>query len=361
MREIISRQRVTTILTHLLCIIILIILPEFLSSLANPGRPLKLWMYAKTFIYIGVFYINYYWIIERSLYKPRGFIRLIACNILVIAISLGIIYAIWRFRDVFGAAQHLHRRPPMPPNEGIYLAKSIGMLSRDLVMLILVIGFATALRLSDKWLTLERRRKDLINAQHEEELKNLKSQLNPHFLFNTLNSIYALIAISPDKAQSAVHELSRLLRYVLYDTSTTVPLNREINFIDNYINLMKLRLNPDIRLHVNLTSDSDDSRQIAPLLFITLIENVFKHGIHTPETPIEISVTTTDNEIRCQTSNGYIDDEKSPSDGGGIGLSNLQRRLDLIYGDNARLDVDTSPDGHRFTVTLTISTSSSKD
>lgn len=360
MREIISRQRVTTILTHLLCIIILIILPEFLSNLANPGRPLKMWMYAKTFIYIGVFYINYYWIIERSLYKPRGFIRLIAYNILVIAISLGIIYAIWRFRDVLGA-QPPHRRPPMPPNEGIYLAKSIGMLSRDLVMLILVIGFATALRLSDKWLTLERRRKDLINAQHEEELKNLKSQLNPHFLFNTLNSIYALIAISPDKAQSAVHELSRLLRYVLYDTSTTVPLNREINFIDNYISLMKLRLNPDIRLLVNLASDSDDSRQIAPLLFITLIENVFKHGIHTPETPIEISVTTTDNEISCQTSNGYIDDEKSSSEGGGIGLTNLRRRLDLIYGDNARLDVETSPDDHRFTVTLTISNQSTKD
>ena len=155
------------------------------------------------------------------------------------------------------------------------------MLSRDVVMLILVIGFATALRLGDKWLKLDRRRQDLVNMQREEELKNLKSQLNPHFLFNTLNSIYALIAISPTKAQEAVHELSRLLRYVLYDTSATVSLKQELAFIDNYVSLMKLRLSSAIRLNVTLDAGNNETLRVAPLLFITLIETFQTRDTHT--------------------------------------------------------------------------------
>ena len=166
-------------------------------------------------------------------------------NFLLIIVALGLIYLIWRFKGHLGGRTPLRNHPS--PTESMYFAKSIGMLSRDVVMLILVIGFATALRLGDKWLKLDRRRQDLVNMQREEELKNLKSQLNPHFLFNTLNSIYALIAISPTKAQEAVHELSRLLRYVLYDTSATVSLKQELAFIDNYVSLMKLRLSSAIK------------------------------------------------------------------------------------------------------------------
>lgn len=361
MREVLTRQRVNTFLTHLLCIIILFILPEIITSLANPGRPIKLWMYTKTIVFLGAFYANYYWIIERSLDKPRRFIRFIGYNLILIVISLGLIYLIWRFKGHLGGKVPL--RHHASPTEWMYLAKAAGMLSRDIVMLILVIGFATALRLGDKWIQLDRRRQDMLNSQREEELKNLKSQLNPHFLFNTLNSIYALIAISPQKAQSAVHELSRLLRYVLYDTSATVSLKQELNFIDTYISLMKLRLSPAIRLDVRLHGGTDDNIRVAPLIFITLIENVFKHGIHNPSVPLEISVTATDGIIRCTTSNGLPPEETvtqtepRPCEGG-IGLTNLHRRLDLIYGNDADLKVDTS-DGN-YNVSLTINTNSSK-
>ena len=357
MREILTRQRVTTFFTHLLCIIILFVLPELLTSLANPGRPLKLWMYTKTFVFIGVFYANYYGIIERSLDKPRHFLRFFAYNFILILVSLGLIYLIWRFKGHLGGRTPL--RNQVAPTEWMYLAKAAGMLSRDLVMLILVIGFATALRLGDMWIKLDRRRQDLLNTQREEELKNLKSQLNPHFLFNTLNSIYALIAISPDKAQAAVHELSRLLRYVLYDTSATVSLGQEIAFIDNYINLMKLRLNPAIRLNVTLDGGNDENIRIAPLLFITQIENVFKHGIHTPDIPLDISITAHGGQIICRTSNGLSPSDQQPvtpeNPDGGIGLANLRRRLDLIYGNEA--DLNVSSDNDHYTVTLTINTS----
>lgn len=352
MKEILTRQRITTFLTHFLCIVILFILPEILSSLANPGRPIKMWMYTKTFVFIGVFYINYYCIIERSFDKPKRFLRFFGSNLLLIIVALGLIYLIWRFKG------HLGGRTPLrnhhSPTESMYFAKSVGMLSRDLVMLILVIGFAAALRVGDKWLKLDRRRQDLLNMQREEELKNLKNQLNPHFLFNTLNSIYALIAISPVKAQEAVHELSRLLRYVLYDTSATVTLRQELAFIDNYVNLMKLRLSSAIKLNVNLDAGNNENLRIAPLLFITLIENVFKHGIHTPEIPLEISVIAHGDTIECRTSNGHQPTgshttlpalpsaDNDDSNSGGIGLSNLRRRLDLIYGRNAQLDIVTS-------------------
>lgn len=358
MKEIFTRQRITTFLTHLLCIIILFILPEILTSLANPGRPIKLWMYTKTFVFIGVFYVNYYWIIERSLDKPRHFLRFFAYNLFLILISLGLIYLIWRFKGHLGGRSPL--RNHVAPTEWMYFAKAIGMLSRDLVMLILVIGFATALRLGDKWIKLDRRRQDLLNSQREEELKNLKSQLNPHFLFNTLNSIYALIAISPDKAQAAVHELSRLLRYVLYETSATVSLTQELAFIDNYISLMRLRLNPAVKLNLTLDTGNDDNIRIAPLLFITLIENVFKHGIHTPDIPLDISITARNGIITCHTSNGFLPENKSDmnvtAQDGGIGLNNLMRRLHLIYGKKASLKV--SADNDIYTVTLTIDTSS---
>lgn len=365
MREIINRQRATTFLTHLLCISILFILPEVLASISNPGRPFKPWMYTKTLIFIGVFYLNYYWIIEKSLAGTKRFLRFTAYNLVVIVVSLALFYLIWRFRAFFGGKPPL--RHYQSPTEWMFLAKSVGMLSRDLVMLILVIGFATALRLGDEWIKLDRRRRDLLSSQRDEELKNLKSQLNPHFLFNTLNSIYALIAISPDKAQGAVHELSRLLRYVLYDTSATVSFRQELGFIDNYINLMRLRLNPNLRLNVTLDAGPDsDNLRIAPLLFITLIENVFKHGLYTPEIPLEINISARDGQICCTTSNGRLPDtpdssstHPSRTSDGGIGMMNLRRRLDLIYGKNATLDVATTPDTYKVTLLINASTTKS--
>lgn len=346
MSEILTRQRITTFLTHLLCITILFILPEVLTTLSSPTHPLRPWVYGKAFVFIAVFYLNYYWIIEKSLDKPHRVVRFVVSNMLLIIVAMILIYLIWRFKEFLGGkapkTKHLHL------SEGVYIARWVSIMSRDLVMVILVIGLATALRLGDKWLMLDRKQKDLISAQHEEELKNLKSQLNPHFLFNTLNSIYALIAISPEKAQEAVHELSRLLRFVLYDSPASVSIKHEFDFITNYISLMRLRLNSSIRLDIKLELDKDSGQdmRVAPLLFITLIENVFKHGIHTPDIPLTIHVRAAGNRIECHTSNGYIPSDKGQSHGlkpsGGIGMVNLRRRLYLIYGHDAELKVTTS-------------------
>lgn len=359
MSEIVTRQRITTFFTHLLCITILFILPEVLTTLSFPARPLRLWVYTKAFIYIGVFYLNYYWIIEKSLDKHHRVVRFVLYNLVVILLAMTAIYLIWRFKGHLGGKPH---KIQQCSSEGIYIARWVGVMSRDLVMVILVIGLATAMRLGDKWLLLDRKQKDLISAQREEELKNLKSQLNPHFLFNTLNSIYALIAISPEKAQGAVHELSRLLRFVLYDSPTSVTLRQEFDFIRNYISLMRLRLNPSIRLNVRLDANGCDDMAIAPLLFITLIENVFKHGIHTPETPMTIDISVSDGQVHCFTSNGYqptdrsngVRRHQSAADNrqGGIGLANLRRRLQLIYGQEATLKVSVTDNLYETALTI---------
>ena len=113
----------------------------------------------------------------------------------------------------------------------------------------------------------------------EAELQNLKSQLNPHFLFNTLNNIYSLIAFSPEKAQEAVHDLSRLLRYVLYESSQPfVSLEKDFDFLRNYVELMRIRLPKHVELKTNIVASSPGTL-IAPLLFISLVENAFKHGV----------------------------------------------------------------------------------
>ena len=109
-------------------------------------------------------------------------------------------------------------------------------------MLTLTLALAVALRLSVKWKDLQQQRRELISNQRAVELDNLKSQLNPHFLFNTLNTIYVLIAVAPDKAQGAVHRLSGLLRYMLYEDTANVMLSQEADFIENYVSLMRLRL-----------------------------------------------------------------------------------------------------------------------
>lgn len=171
-------------------------------------------------------------------------------------------------------------------------------------------------------------------AKTEAELKNLKNQLNPHFLLNTLNNIYALIAFNCDKAQEAVQELSKLLRHVLYDNQQTfVPLEKELDFIRNYVALMRIRLPQQVEISLHLETDPGSSLLIAPLLFISLIENAFKHGISpTAHSFISIAITgNTDGTVRCEIQNSNYPKTGQDKSGSGIGLEQVSKRLELIY------------------------------
>ncbi|MDE6452034.1 MAG: histidine kinase, partial [Odoribacter sp.] len=219
-----------------------------------------------------IFYFNYFVLIDRVLFA-RGLIQFLLVNLLLFVV-LSLLLDVWYgyyFVHVLGDKHH-HGGPP-----------NIMFVLRNCLTMALTAALSVAIRMTEKWHTIEDEKKELEKARAEAELQNLKSQLNPHFLFNTLNNIYSLIAIDPDRAQYAVHDLSRLLRHVLYeDRQPFVSLDQELVFMKSYIELMGLRFSDKVDLRVELPVDGKGIL-VAPFLFITLIENAFKHGVSPTE------------------------------------------------------------------------------
>lgn len=338
-------RSLSTLSIHLLFIVIIFVLPEALLKVAIPGRTLDItWpMYAKSLITIGVFYLNFFLVIPHTLNGPtRNRWRFLTWNVLIV---FGGAFLIWLVYRVIYTGPRIHVVSPLA---------SLSYFVRDAAILILAVSLAVAVQISRRWLELERRDEHLSAVRRQAELDSLRSQLNPHFLFNTLNSIYALIDISPAQAQKSIHELSALLRYVVYDNPRKVPLDKEIDFVQNYVELMRLRMgNRPVRLTVERIGDS--GREIAPLLFVNLVENAFKHGnTADPSQSIEIIIRSDAEKVNCTTINHSDHIEKKE---GGVGLPNLRRRLELLYGADADLTTTISPEGI-FTASLTVKDSS---
>ena len=344
--------RLVNAASHLIIIVIIFILPEVMMTISMPHRQgfaLYPDFYFKTLVYLAVFSINYLCLIDRTIASGNGRRRIAVFIAINLGIALAGIVLCWMVSNVWFPAPRKRRLRP----EHLTLLKLTTFMLRDLVMIVLTIALAVALRLSAKWKDLQRQRQELVASQRAVELDNLKSQLNPHFLFNTLNTIYALIAVAPDKAQGAVHRLSGLLRYMLYEDESKVRLAQEADFIENYITLMKLRLGGrDVNYSIDLADRGNDN--VPPQLFIPLVENAFKYGVTSDDaTPIDIRLYVDGDDVVCSTSNAYSAapaQEKRPDSG--IGLANLRRRLSLIYGNRASFA--TVIDGNIYKATLRI-------
>ena len=179
----------------------------------------------------------------------------------------------------------------------------------------------------------------------EAELAWLKNQINPHFLFNTLNNISSLTQIDADKAQDTVMQLSDLLRYAMYETNKKkVPLDGEVEFMRNYIELMKLRCNEMTTVSEEIAIE-DGKAEVAPLLFISLIENAFKHGMNSnASATIDISLTQKDNTLIFTCDNTNNPKPTKDRSGSGIGLENTRRRLDLLYQGRYQWEQTITPE-----------------
>lgn len=276
--------------------------------------------------FMFIFYMNYLSLVERYLFK-HSTLRFILVNVMLIILTMTAVHFLMRVLP--DHAVHVHPRPNPPFREifGFFLGNAL--------LYMLVAGLSVAIRMTGSWYEMESTRKELERSRTEAELQNLKSQLNPHFLFNTLNNIYSLIAFSPERAQEAVHDLSRLLRYVLYDSSqASVPLEKELDFIRDYVELMRIRLPEHVELSVEISHPAAGI-SIAPLLFISLIENAFKHGVSNSEPSyIRIRITAEDAAIACDIRNSSFPKLARDKSGSGIGLVNLQKRLSLLYPEN---------------------------
>jgi len=273
---------------------------------------------------IFVFYFNYFVLIERFLFRRKTGKFLLYNALLIFAVGL----SVHLFQE-----SHLQLMPHDIKGSQLVMPSPISFLFRDIISLIFTTGLSIAVRMTGQWYKTEGERQEEEKKRSEAELINLRQQLNPHFLFNTLNNIYAQIAISPEKAQDSMLELSKLLRYVLYENDGNfVPLERELNFIHNYVELMRIRLNPDVNMKINIDI-FENKKTVAPLLFITLIENAFKHGI-SPTKPSFIDIDihqNNDKQLNCTIKNSYFPKDESDQSGSGIGLENLRRRLEILY------------------------------
>ena len=206
-----------------------------------------------------------------------------------------------------------------------------------------VVIFAALIKILTHWYQNQQYNQQLIQEKLEAELKFLKAQIHPHFLFNTLNNLYALTLKKSDLAPEMVLKLSELLNYMLYESNVrTISLKKEIDVLSNFIELEKIRYGDLLDIHFDVSGEIDD-KQIAPLLLLPFVENSFKHGVSKKLSNkwVDISLAAEDSSLTLRVENSKEKNTTDESAGytEGIGLKNVRRRLDLLYPQKHQLEI----------------------
>lgn len=294
--------------------------PLLIAMLEGQPKPFD-WFATNFFQTLSIcimYYLNYFVFVDRYLMRQR--IKRFALANIASALILSVIdytlVGIWML-DVYGSVK-----------QGVFIQSSITFFIVLYVLFALAASLSVAIRMTENSYMSSIKLADARKMQAETELANLKNQLNPHFLFNTLNNIYALIDIDNERSKDAVHDLSHLLRYIIYDTSPlTVPISGELAFIKKYVHIEQIRLTDHCDISLRMPP-VDEQLTIAPMLFLPFIENAFKHGInYSKPSFIHIEITLNGDTIRCYIHNS---DHAKHSEGG-IGIINSTKRLNLLY------------------------------
>lgn len=343
------KKKTITVVSHLLVWLTLLCVPYLLSyGEEQEINRVIAHFWIPLFFSSIIFYINFFVFVDRLLFSKKT-LQFIILNAVMIIFFLFLKEYIEDtfFQEIFKQRLANTNRVKPPFKMAIYI---------QLLTYLAPLFFSVALKSTMRWAKTETERKEAANFKLESELQHLHYQLQPHFFFNSLNNIYSLVDISPDQAKSSIHSLSKLMRYMLYETNVeSIPLTKEIDFLKKYIDLMKLRVSDKTSVSYSFPI-KDTGIQIAPLLFISLIENAFKHGVSaTKLSSIDINMTCDDKTVLFSVENNNfpkITDDKS---GSGIGLQNLEKRLQLLYPDKFSFKTILKDD--RFLVTLKIETS----
>ena len=280
-------------------------------------------------IFIAVFYLNYAFLIPKFLLNKK--------IVLYVIISLALIFFFFFILETL-------LKPTIRPrllNE--MLNNNPGELRRNNnlnppILLLLFFALSTCIKLVSEWYQSEKERTIAASQKINSELSFLKAQLNPHFLFNTLNSIYSLANKKSDDTTVAIVTLSELMRYMIYEANEEyISLEKEIEYIKNYISLQLLRLKDSSGVKINIHGDLN--YKIEPLLLISFIENAFKYGTDFKgKTDIQIKISTDNNELQLQVYNVSSLQNAIKRDSG-IGLENIQNRLNLLYPNSHKLEI----------------------
>ena len=294
-----------------------------------------------------VFYANYKWLTYRYFVEGKHRYYTIINFIMIVSFAVFLHYWMDFTRELFQPIGRGSRTPDALDDFMSFV--------RDCANFCIFATAATCIALAQQWYWADKALRNAEAARVAAELGNLRSQINPHFLLNTLNNIYALTAIDHTRAQSAIQQLSNMLRHMLYDNQEQlVSLADEVQFLENYINLMKIRLpqTVDVKFEKDL---ENPNTKVAPLLFISLVENAFKHGISSTEPSfIHMSMTQKGNSLCVIIENSNFPKSEKDRSGHGIGLQQVQRRLDLAYYERYEWTKGVSDDGTVYSSTIKI-------
>ncbi|MEO5977781.1 MAG: histidine kinase [Chryseolinea sp.] len=219
-----------------------------------------------------------------------------------------------------------------------------------------IVIFVAMLRFALEWIDLESKKKEVQNEKLIAELNFLKAQINPHFLFNTLNNLYYLAYSKSENTTEVIAKLSQMMRYMIYESNhAKVLLTKEIEYMLSYVSLEKLRLNNQIPIKFEVTG-TVDNLWITPLIFITFLENAFKHGVNNsnPNAWVNISIQLRGKECIYIVENSKTTDSKDVAEKSGIGLKNVKRRLELSYPEHHILETIETTEKYFIKLTLTL-------
>ncbi len=260
-----------------------------------------------------------------------------------LALLLGLTLLLTPFITLFNSRIIAH--------EGKLSPQWMSIPSFHFVNLLIITALSSLVRIPLDWLKMQTEKNELLTRNIETELQSLKNQINPHFLFNTLNNLYALTLKKSDQAPEVVLKLSDMMRYMLYECNEKeVLLEKEFRYIRNYIELEKLRYSANTEITVSIDDELMD-RRLAPLLLIPFVENSFKHGSQSSleKAFIHIDAKLQDEELFFSVENSkppVVPGQIHPKKQGGVGLTNVYKRLELIYPGRHNLQIDDMPDSY---------------
>ena len=314
------------------------------------------WLYETGSVYLLWGFLNYliffgliYFIIPNGLHSRQYVKMIVLTYLLVLTVGLFKYYAVSQDRFEYVRVSYYKDEEGKIPVYFTFYQYMLKTLFTGTFVSILAYGWG----LTANWFQGEKIRKELENKRLAAELSFLRMQINPHFLFNSLNSIYSLSLKKSDFAPQAILKLSDMMRYLLYereDASHMVALHKEIEYLENYIALQKIRFNHG--QHIEFLTEGDDSNQkIAPLLLIPFIENAFKHGLLTDSAnPMKIYLLIEGKRLILQVKNRKNLNNKDSNEG--IGLENVNKRLKLLYPGKHQLTITESEEHYQSDLVL---------
>jgi len=285
-------------------------------------------------INVAIFYINYIILIPELIKKRKRYWWYIICFILLLLASAGLkgIVAVLNPEETLkytydGKTKYQELLP--------YIINRI-FLGGFFLVSSCIIKFAV------DWFSNERIQRHLESERKDMELQFLKSQLNPHFLFNSLNNIYSLAYQKSDRTADAILKLSEIMRYMIYESNDSwVSLDKEVQYVESYVELQKLRFKDGASVEISVNGEID-GQKIVPLILISFVENAFKHGVaNDPTDPIKINIIANQKILHFSVTNKKNGANKDAI--GGVGLNNVERRLQLLYPERYKLNIVNTP------------------